>query len=42
MVDGKPAGVIGELHPQVLGNWAIQMPAAAFELNLSAFRRSAE
>ena len=40
VVDGRAAGVIGELHPQVLANWAIQMPAAAFELTLSAFRRS--
>ena len=42
VVDGEPAGVIGELHPQVLANWDIQMPAAAFELNLSAFRRTVE
>jgi len=24
---------MGEIHPQVLENWGIQTPAAAFELN---------
>ena len=28
-------GVIGELHPQVLENWGIQMPCAAVEIDLS-------
>jgi len=34
-VKGKGIAFIGELHPQVLENFDIQMPAAGFELNLS-------
>ena len=33
-VQGKKAGIIGEIHPQVLNNWNLIRPAAAFELNL--------
>lgn len=33
LVGEEEAGIIGELHPQVLENWGIQNPAAAFELN---------
>jgi phenylalanyl-tRNA synthetase beta chain len=29
----KQAGIVGEVHPQVLENWGIQNPGAAFELN---------
>jgi phenylalanyl-tRNA synthetase beta chain len=32
-VGEEQAGIVGELHPQVLENWGIQNPAAAFELN---------
>ena len=32
--DDTPAGVIGELHPEALASWAIQMPCAACELEL--------
>jgi phenylalanyl-tRNA synthetase beta chain len=39
LLDGEPAGVIGEIHPQVLANFQIQMPAVALELDLAAFRR---
>ena len=35
-VDDSVVGVIGELHPQVLENWGIQMPCAAVEIDLSA------
>ncbi|MFO7849526.1 MAG: phenylalanine--tRNA ligase subunit beta [Spirochaetia bacterium] len=31
---GKRAGVFGEVHPQVLENWGIQMPCTACEVNL--------
>jgi len=31
---GKKIGVIGEVHPSVLNNWKLEMPAAAFEVNL--------
>ncbi len=32
-VAGTQVGIMGEIHPQVLENWGIQNPAAAFELN---------
>lgn len=31
----KPLAILGELHPQVLANFQVEMPVAAFELNLS-------
>ena len=34
IVEGKDVGGIGEIHPQVLENWGIKMPCAAFEINL--------
>ena len=34
MVDGRSVGVIGELHPEVLGNWGVQTPCVAAELAL--------
>jgi len=34
-VKGKGIAFVGELHPQVLDNFEVQMPIAAFELNLS-------
>lgn len=30
----KKIGVIGEIHPQVLNNWGIESPVAAFEITL--------
>jgi phenylalanyl-tRNA synthetase beta chain len=30
--DGNAAGLIGELHPEVLERWQITMPCSAFEL----------
>jgi len=35
VVDGRPIGVFGELHPQVLENFGITVPATACELNLA-------
>ncbi|GKS65262.1 phenylalanine--tRNA ligase beta subunit [Nitrospira sp.] len=35
VVAGKPVGVIGELHPEVLERWQIAMPVVAFDVNLS-------
>ncbi len=40
LISGKEAGVIGEIHPSVLQNWGIEMPAAAFELGLDALKKS--
>jgi phenylalanyl-tRNA synthetase beta chain len=34
LVDGKKAGVFGEVNPLVLENWAITTPCAAGEINL--------
>jgi phenylalanyl-tRNA synthetase beta chain len=34
IVNGKEVGVFGEIHPQVLTNWAISVPCAAAELDL--------
>jgi len=36
-VGGKPAGFIGEVHPEVLEKWGIEMPCALFEVVLDAF-----
>lgn len=33
-VNDKPLGVVGEVHPQVLNNWGIENPVAAFEITL--------
>jgi phenylalanyl-tRNA synthetase beta chain len=33
---GKPLGVFGELHPEVLENWALTMPCTAGEIDLEA------
>lgn len=34
LIDGKPVGVIGELHPEVLERWQITMPTVTFELEI--------
>lgn len=34
-VNGKDIAYIGEVHPQVLENYELEMPVAAFELNLT-------
>ena len=34
-VGEKKVAYIGEVHPQVLSNWKIEQPVAAFELNLT-------
>ncbi len=35
VVSGTAIGIIGELHPEVLEQWQIGVPAVAFEVNLS-------
>ena len=37
-VKGKKVGIMGEVHPQCLENWGIQMPCAAVELSLDLMR----
>jgi len=34
VLDGKPIGIFGEIHPQVLNNFGIEQPVAAFEIEL--------
>ncbi|CAB50290.1 phenylalanine--tRNA ligase subunit beta [Pyrococcus abyssi] len=34
LVNGKEVGIIGEIHPQVLENWNIEVPVVAFEIFL--------
>jgi len=34
--DGTEVGVIGELNPRVIKSWGLNLPAAAFEIELSA------
>ncbi len=38
-VKGEELGLIGEVHPQVLQNWGLENPAAAFEINLNKLRQ---
>ena len=35
LIAGRPVGVIGEVHPEVLERWQIAVPAVAFDVNLS-------
>ena len=34
IVDDEEIGIVGEVSPQVLENWKLENPAAAFEINL--------
>ncbi len=34
IVNGEEIGIVGEVSPQVLENWKLENPAAAFEINL--------
>jgi phenylalanyl-tRNA synthetase beta chain len=36
VLNGRPIGVIGELHPQVLEQWQMTMPTVAFELAIDS------
>ena len=35
----RDAGIIGEIHPQVLQNWGLENPASAFEISVDELRR---
>jgi len=39
LIENTEVGFIGELHPQVLRNWNLENPAAAFEIDLDKLRR---
>ena len=34
LLDRQKVGVIGEVHPQVLSNWKIEVPVAVWELEV--------
>jgi phenylalanyl-tRNA synthetase beta chain len=34
--NGKPIGVFGEIHPEVLENWGVTVPCTAGEIDLDA------
>lgn len=36
LVDKKPIASLGEIHPQVLRNWELEMPVAAIEMDVQA------
>ncbi|MEM2925543.1 MAG: phenylalanine--tRNA ligase subunit beta [Methanocellales archaeon] len=38
ILNGKAIGIIGEIHPQVLKNFKLEMPVAAFEIKLEALK----
>ncbi len=40
--DNTELGIIGEIHPQVVTNWGLELPAAAFEINLDPLIEQAE
>ncbi|MDA3836961.1 MAG: phenylalanine--tRNA ligase subunit beta [Nanoarchaeota archaeon] len=35
LLDEKPIGTIGEIHPKILNNWRIKMPVALLEIDLT-------
>ncbi|MBI4020960.1 MAG: phenylalanine--tRNA ligase subunit beta [Candidatus Aenigmarchaeota archaeon] len=36
LVNDRPAGHVGEIHPQALNNWGLEKPVAAAEIDLAA------
>ena len=36
LVGGREVGIIAEIHPEVIEAWGLEVPAACFEINLSA------
>lgn len=36
LVNGKPAGILGEVHPKVLEAWGLEVPVAVLELDVSS------
>jgi len=39
MLGKNEAGIIGEIHPQVLQNWGLENPASAFEISIDQLRQ---
>jgi phenylalanyl-tRNA synthetase beta chain len=42
LYQGKPAGVFGEIHPEVLENWGLGVPCAAAEIDIEALLESGD
>ncbi|MEM5814451.1 MAG: phenylalanine--tRNA ligase subunit beta [Candidatus Aenigmatarchaeota archaeon] len=38
-IGGRLAGIFGEIHPKVLRNWDLDLPAAAIEIELDALKK---
>lgn len=38
LINNEPVGIIGEVHPQVLENFGLTAPVAAFELNIEVLQ----
>jgi phenylalanyl-tRNA synthetase beta chain len=38
LVNNKPIGIIGEIHPKVLGNWKLEVPVVGLEINLEEIK----
>lgn len=36
LLNGKPVGIFGEIHPSVLENWAVSVPCVAGELDIES------
>jgi phenylalanyl-tRNA synthetase beta chain len=39
MMNNHPYGILGEIHPEVLENWHIEMPCSAAEMDISIFNQ---
>ena len=37
IINNIKAGILGEVHPQLLKNWRIKMPLASLEISLDIF-----
>ncbi len=38
VIGGASIGIVGEIHPQVLNNWGIEKPVAAFEISINGLK----
>ncbi len=39
LCNGKPVGIVGELHPKIISNFGIEMPTTGFEIDLDALTK---
>ncbi len=38
LLNGRAVGIVGEVHPQVLNNWGMEKPTAAFEIDIDGVK----